>query len=197
MSKQVHVQVQAQQKALMGSPPKSSLLQRTRASGQHTMAGSECSTCHNEQPTLRQSTLSNAQVSAAPPLVHDVLRSPGQPLDATTRTLAESRFGHDFSRVRIHTDSRAAESAEMVQALGYTVGQHIVLGPGALFPGKVANRTLLAHELVHVQQQPSISSPPADLEIASPLSSAEQEAEALSNAAPAEGPPGGIPGDGS
>lgn len=187
MSKQAHVKVQAQQKAFVESPPKSSLLQRTCACGRHIMAGGECSTCRNEQTSLQRSTLSNAQVGAAPPLVHQVLRSPGQPLDATTRGLAEARFGHDFSRVRIHSDARAAASAEMVQALGYTVGQHIILGARMPSLGTIASRMLLAHELVHVQQQPSISSPPADLEVASPLSPAEQEAEALSNALSPQG----------
>src|SRR5258708_9568918 len=44
----------------------------------------------------------------APPIVHDVLRAPGQPLDAATRAFMEPRFGHDFSSVRVHTDARAA-----------------------------------------------------------------------------------------
>ena len=54
--------------------------------------------------------------AAAPPIVHDVLRSPGQPLDAGTRAFMEPRFGQDFSQVRIHTDARAAESARAVSA---------------------------------------------------------------------------------
>ena len=51
-----------------------------------------------------------AQASAAP-LVDGVLRTPGQPLDLATRVLMESRLGHQFSRVRVHADDRAAASA--------------------------------------------------------------------------------------
>jgi peptidoglycan hydrolase-like protein with peptidoglycan-binding domain len=89
----------------------------------------------------------------APAAVHDVLRSPGHPLDASTRAFMEPRFGHDFSRVRVHTDARAADSAQAVNARAYTVGQHIVFGKQAFSPVEPAGRTLLAHELVHTLQQ--------------------------------------------
>ena len=88
-----------------------------------------------------------------PPIVHDVLRWPGRPLDAATRASMEARFGHDFSRVRVHTDDRAAESARAVRALAYTVGQDIVFGRGQFAPTP-AGRRLLAHELAHTIQQP-------------------------------------------
>ncbi|MGB9632210.1 MAG: DUF4157 domain-containing protein [Chloroflexaceae bacterium] len=88
-----------------------------------------------------------------PPIVHEVLRSPGQPLDAETRAFMEPRFGHDFSRVRVHTDARAAESARAVNALAYTVGRDVVFGAGQYAPGASAGRRLLAHELAHVVQQ--------------------------------------------
>src|SRR5262249_26265899 len=70
----------------------------------------------------------STSATTAPPLVHEILRSPGQPLDAATRTLMESLFASDFSRVRIHTDARAAESARAARARAYTVGQHVVFG---------------------------------------------------------------------
>ncbi len=66
----------------------------------------------------------------APSIVHDVLRSPGQPLDPSTRAFMEPRFGYDFSRVRVHDDSRAAKSAEAVNAQAYTVGNQLVFGAG-------------------------------------------------------------------
>src|SRR5207244_11233244 len=84
---------------------------------------------------------------------HEVLNSPGQPLDESTRAFMEPRFGHDFSRVRVHTDSQAAESARAVNALAYTVGPDIVLGADQYKPGTLAGRRLLAHELTHVLQQ--------------------------------------------
>jgi predicted metallopeptidase len=88
-----------------------------------------------------------------PPIIDDVLRSPGQPLDAATRTLMEPHFGHNFSQVRVHTDARAAESARALNALAYTVGRNVVFGAGQYAPGRSAGQELLAHELTHIVQQ--------------------------------------------
>lgn len=52
--------------------------------------------------------------SPVPPIVHDVLRQPGVPLNASTRAFFEPRFGHDFSRLRIHADARAVEAARTI-----------------------------------------------------------------------------------
>ena len=96
-----------------------------------------------------------------PPIVNDVLNSPGRPLDAETRAYFEPRLGHDFSQVRVHTDDRAAESADAVNAHAYTVGPQLVFGAGQFAPHTSAGRHLLAHELTHVvQQSPSSSSNP-------------------------------------
>jgi hypothetical protein len=65
----------------------------------------------------------------------------------------EPRFGHDFSKVRVHTDSKAAESARAVNALAYAVGQDIVFGIGGYAPGTLGGRQILAHELTHTLQQ--------------------------------------------
>jgi pyrrolidone-carboxylate peptidase len=96
----------------------------------------------------------------APPIVHTTLRSPGQPLESSTRALMESGFGHDFSRVRVHTDGHAAESARAINALAYTVGQQIVFGHGQYQPATAAGRRLLSHELTHTIQQSAVQSTP-------------------------------------
>jgi hypothetical protein len=89
-----------------------------------------------------------------PPIVYDVLRSPGQPLEEGVREDMGQRFGGiDFSGVRIHTDSRAAESAEAVNARAYTVGQDIVFRSSEFAPGRGDGAHLLAHELAHVLHQ--------------------------------------------
>jgi hypothetical protein len=90
---------------------------------------------------------------AVPPIVHEVLRSSGQPLDLHTRHFMESRFNHDFSQVRVHADEHSAESASSVGALAYTVGRHVVFGAGQYSPATTDGRRLLAHELTHVVQQ--------------------------------------------
>ncbi len=96
-----------------------------------------------------------AGAATAPASVDRVLASPGQPLRKDVREDMAGRFGHDFSGVRVHTDSAAAQSARDVNARAYTVGRGIVFGPGQFAPGEPAGRCLLAHELVHVVQQQS------------------------------------------
>ena len=70
------------------------------------MAG-ECAECSSKKRmlSLQRSAVSHQPVEGVPPIVHDVLRSPGQPLDSATRAFVEPRFGHDFSQVRVHTDA--------------------------------------------------------------------------------------------
>ena len=88
--------------------------------------------------------------------VLDVVNSGGgAPLDTDTRTDMESRLGHDFSDVRVHTDSRAGESAKAVNAHAYTVGSNIVFQRDAYDPGSDTGKHMLAHELTHVVQQRS------------------------------------------
>ena len=93
-----------------------------------------------------------------PSTVGDVLASRGTPIDAAVQGFMESRLGHDFSRVRIHTGAQASESARAVGASAYTVGNHIVFGDHALDVASESGRRLLAHELVHTIQQ-SASTP--------------------------------------
>ncbi|HEX6747543.1 MAG TPA: DUF4157 domain-containing protein [Longimicrobium sp.] len=90
--------------------------------------------------------------------------SAGRALDAGSRAFMESRFGHDFSRVRVHTDADAARAADAVRARAYTVGRDIVFGRGEYAPASAEGRRLLAHELTHVVQQrtaPGLPSPAA------------------------------------
>ncbi len=136
------------------TPVQTGLLQRKCACGQHTIAGGECAECRQKREgTMQRAAVNSAPTNAIPPIVHDVLRSSGQPLDAGTRAFMEPRFNHDFSQVRVHTDARAAESALAVNALAYTVGRDVVFGTGQYEPGIGEGRRLLAHELTHVVQQ--------------------------------------------
>ncbi|WP_405678165.1 MULTISPECIES: eCIS core domain-containing protein [unclassified Streptomyces] len=78
---------------------------------------------------------------------HQVLRSPGRPLDAPLREEMENRLGADFSDVRVHSDPLAQRSAAEIGARAYTSGSHVVVTDG----GK--DKHTLAHELTHVIQQ--------------------------------------------
>jgi outer membrane protein OmpA-like peptidoglycan-associated protein len=114
----------------------------------------KCAACEADEQLLRKrSDVAEPAAAEAPALVHEVLRSPGQPLDAATRAYFEPRFWQDFSRVRVHADSQAMASAKAVQARAYTVGPNIVFGSGQYAPATLAGQRLLAHELTHVVQQ--------------------------------------------
>jgi hypothetical protein len=117
-----------------------------------------------------------------PPIVHEVLRSPGQPLDPTTRTTVEPLFGHDFGSVRVHTDAKAAESARAVNALAYTVRHDIVFGAGQYSPRTVNGRRMLAHELAHAVQQSGSLAGVQEHGITEADHPTEREAEAAAHA---------------
>jgi hypothetical protein len=108
----------------------------------------------------------------------EILRSPGEPLNASTRAAMEPRFGHDFSRVRVHADNRAAASAEQANASAYTVGRDIVFAGGQYKPQTATGRDLLAHELTHVVQQKDAAARAGNEQlITEPIHHLEQEAD--------------------
>jgi hypothetical protein len=122
--------------------------------------------------------------AAAPPLVSQVVQLPGQPLDAPTRAFMQTRLGHDFSRVRVHADAQAAASARAVDALAYSVGEHVVFGRGHYTPETASGRSLLAHELVHtIQQGPLSGALPDDLAITNVADPSEQRARLVAASA--------------
>jgi hypothetical protein len=167
MSQQARLAARTQQKATDISSIKGNMLQRAAInpaitpvhSGtvQRCSGGVECSECQQKRlerkGALQRTAVNSAPSNGVPPIVHDVLNSSGQPLDAGTRAFMEPRFGHDFSRVRVHTDARAVESAHAVNALAYTVGRDVVFGAGQYAPGTMEGKRLMAHELTHVVQQ--------------------------------------------
>jgi Domain of unknown function (DUF4157) len=195
-------------------------LQRKCACGGTAGPTGECEECRKkrEAGVLRrlasngQTSTLDSQPLVAPPIVHEVLRSPGRPLDAETRAFMEPRFGydlskvrphasgftdargdlkigavddpaehaaeavasriagmspdsgghqshHDFSRVRVHTGAKAAESAQAIGARAYAVGHDVVFNDGQYDPRSNRGHQLLAHELAHVVQQETASQP--------------------------------------
>lgn len=96
---------------------------------------------------------SNRRVDAVPASVVKAVASPGRPLEPALRQDMEQRFGHDFSRVRMHSGADAEQSAQDVNANAYTVGHNIVFATGRFAPGTHEGRRLIAHELAHVVQQ--------------------------------------------
>ena len=160
-------------------------LERPRVAGRRcacggvVAAGGECAACKARR--LRRQAGPQLGPQLAPPIVHDVLRSAGKPLEPAVRGEMEARLGHDFSRVRVHTDARAAESARAVGALAYAVGRDVVFDSGRYAPASTAGKSVLAHELAHVVQQGDVAVPASRLRIGRNDDPAEREADRLAS----------------
>lgn len=117
--------------------------------------GVSCSQCEDEQETLvqRKAAPGPEDKSTAGPETLPQNLGFGRPLDDRTCLFMESRFGSDFTQVRIHDGPKAASAAHSVNALAYTVGSDIVFGDGQYSPSTADGKKLLAHELTHVLQQ--------------------------------------------
>lgn len=103
------------------------------------------------------------EMDTAPASVGRVLASSGRPLDPTLQQDMGRRFGHDFSRVRVHSGPAAEQSTREVHAHAYTVGHNIVFGAGRFAPETHQGQWLIAHELTHVVQQSGSDGIRADL----------------------------------
>lgn len=124
----------------------------------------------------------------------EIVSGAGQPLDHSTRRELEERLGHDFSRVRVHTDRDAGQLTDALGADAVAVGQDILFGPGKFRPGTTEGDHLLAHELLHTVQNPTglgALRAGRDLgEVSLPQQAIEQEAESGSHDENAEVQPG-------
>lgn len=135
-------------------------------------------TVHSRADTPMSRAKFGIGVRGAAPVVREALESLGQTLDARTQALMGHRFGHDFSRVQVHSGSRAADSARALNARAYTIGQHVVFGAGQYQPATVAGQQLLAHELTHtLQQKAATFTLGRELGRSSPWSASEFEAK--------------------
>lgn len=132
-------------------------------------------------PSIRRFTgPSTTDAITAPPSVDQVLSGSGHGLDKALKQDMEQRFGHDFSRVRVHTGTAAEQSAREVNANAYTVGNNVVFGTGQFAPQTHYGKRLLAHELTHVIQQsgsPQIMWGPSSVNI---ISTRRSEGQMLS-----------------
>ena len=130
---------------------------------------SECEDQLQKQPIEEEEErLQTKTATASVPIVSPhfeshihTIKSGGRPLPKSVQTYFEPRFGRNFSQVRIHTDARAAKSAQAINAKAYTVGQNIVFAAGQYAPDTSTGKRLLAHELTHTVQQSSRGGVPA------------------------------------
>jgi hypothetical protein len=113
------------------------------------------SPCKEKEEILQTREVGGETTQSSPAVESRInsLRDGGQPLPGSVSDFFEPRFGHDFSRVRVHSDAAAAQSAQDVSAKAYTAGHNIVFGAGQFVPGTQEGQRLIAHELTHVVQQ--------------------------------------------
>jgi hypothetical protein len=142
-------------------------------------ASDSCESCA-ENAELQRTAANSQSSGAVPSIVNDVIASGGRPLDASTRAFFEIRFGKNLGDVRVHSDTTAARSAHAVNALAYTVGNHVAFGDAQYAPETAAGRRVLAHELAHTVQQAggAQNRSVAPLRISAPSDAAEIEASA-------------------
>jgi hypothetical protein len=115
----------------------------------------KCAECEEEEKNLQRKEKGSGETHASNELESYIgnINSIGTPLPNNVRSFFEPRFGYDFSKVKVHTDSAAAESAQSVNALAYTSGNNIVFNKNQYSPETNNGKKLLAHELTHVVQQ--------------------------------------------
>ena len=120
----------------------------------HVLAAPAHSAVSGAAPRIQRFTgQGTGDTVKAPASVDRVLASSGRPLDPAIQHDMGMRFGHDFSRVRVHTGAAAEKSARDMNAHAYTIGHNLVFGQGNYAPATSEGRRLLAHELTHVVQQ--------------------------------------------
>jgi hypothetical protein len=115
----------------------------------------KCALCEEEEQKVNRKEINDEETTGDPGFEKyvDSLNNQGQSLPAEVRSFYEPRIGHDFSQVKVHTDTIAAKSAQSINALAYTSGNHIVFNSGQYSPGTDSGKRLLGHELTHVVQQ--------------------------------------------
>ena len=175
--------------AVRVTPAPAPVLQRAAcACGRPVLEGGECTECRHQR--LQRAASAQSAVGGVPSSVHRTLHSPGAPLDPGTRSTMESRFGHDFSQVRVHHDAGASASAHDVGARAYTVGQDVVFGAGRYAPDTSEGQHLLAHELAHTIQQHGLQRAPDHINTdqGPAYQRLEREAESAAAAAMQGGP---------
>ncbi|HEX5153068.1 MAG TPA: DUF4157 domain-containing protein [Parafilimonas sp.] len=141
-------------------PPffKPSNLSLSTGEGRGEAVQRKCAHCEEEEKQTQRKESNAAITNASHPENYINSISGGRPLGENERSFFEPRMGYDFSDVRIHADSSAANSARSINALAYTSGNNIVFNEGQFSPGTDDGKKLLAHELTHVMQQNSSSS---------------------------------------
>ncbi|WP_326677319.1 eCIS core domain-containing protein [Streptomyces sp. NBC_01237] len=161
------------------------------------------STSHSQESRADQSAKRRKRKERAAsraPEPKNIVSGAGQPLDLSVRRELEERLGHDFGRVRLHTDPDAGALTEMLGADAVAVGQDIFFREGTYRPGTADGQRLLAHELLHTVQNPhGLGALRAGRDLGAvslPQQAMEREAEAAAQESVRDGEPGTRVGEG-
>lgn len=141
----------------MSEPIKSSLpgtsSQLDRTISPKSISPLKCNTCLENKNLIQKKENETTEVFPATDSNIQSIEGSGKPLSRSERSFFESRFGEDFSDVRIHNDSRATSITRSINARAFTLGQNVVFGTGEYSLDSATGKKLLAHELTHVVQQ--------------------------------------------
>jgi outer membrane protein OmpA-like peptidoglycan-associated protein len=130
-----------------------------------------------EEIQTKAETVRSPQIIPTPFGGRKVGLGKGSPLPKPPRSFFESRFGYDFTQVRIHTDARATDSANALNAKAFTLGHNIVFRQGQYDPQTTVGKKLIAHELTHVIQQARRFSDQSNFKVTHHSDPSEKEAE--------------------
>lgn len=144
--------IKTKPESITSSPLWRGILQQECDCGNQSAGGGECAEGGKKKELLQHRPANKNEPTEVPPIVYEVLNSPGQPLDPETHAFMELRFGHDFSQVWVHTDAKAAELARVVNAIAYTMDRNIVFGASHYVPSTIEGKMLLPYELTHTIQ---------------------------------------------
>jgi hypothetical protein len=124
----------------------------------------KCAGCEEEEKLQRKPLASFIQRkgSSAGTVASDAVgnkinssKGNGNNMDSHTQSFMQSRFGADFSDVKIHTGGEAIQMNRELNAKAFTVGNDIYFNEGQYNPSSGDGKHLLAHELTHTVQQGS------------------------------------------
>lgn len=143
-------------------------LQQQNVSHTGALVQRKCAGCEQEEklqmkpladsitPLIQRRSTESSGESHAPNHVENQInnsRGGGSLMDNSTKNFMESRFGTDFSDVKIHIGSQAVQMSRELNAQAFTVGNDIYFNEGKYSPNSDNGKHLLAHELTHTVQQ--------------------------------------------
>ena len=161
--------------------PKPTVISVTHGLLQRCTATQECDECRKKrEATLQRAAVNNIPTHGVPPIVHEVLRSPGQPLDAQTRAFMEPRFGHDFSQCACAYGCESSQFFTGGECIGLHGRARCGVWPRTICPRSHEGQRLIAHEIVHVVQQNTANTTiPSKIEIGHDNDQYEQQADTM------------------